>query len=90
MPVRQSNKKNLSGRLQPQVLLICCAEASSRDAPSIELPHQHAEEVGHIALDIGGSLIKLLYFSSADSGASSEAMTGLKSTAHEPQTGGQP
>lgn len=33
-----------------------------RDAPSILLPHQ-SEYVSHIALDIGGSLIKLVYFS---------------------------
>jgi type II pantothenate kinase len=32
-------------------------------APSIELPNQDAEYVSHIALDIGGSLIKLVYFS---------------------------
>lgn len=32
-------------------------------APSISLPNQHAEYVTHIALDIGGSLIKLVYFS---------------------------
>ena len=29
------------------------------------LPHQRGERVGHIALDIGGSLIKLVYFSPA-------------------------
>lgn len=33
-----------------------------KDAPSILLPHQ-SEYVSHIALDIGGSLIKLIYFS---------------------------
>jgi len=32
-------------------------------APSIELPFQDAQCVSHIALDIGGSLIKLVYFS---------------------------
>jgi hypothetical protein len=32
-------------------------------APSIQLPNQDAEYVTHIALDIGGSLIKLVYFS---------------------------
>ncbi|KAI8111302.1 hypothetical protein M9434_004874 [Picochlorum sp. BPE23] len=32
-----------------------------KDAPSIFLPHQ-SEYVSHIALDIGGSLIKLAYF----------------------------
>lgn len=35
-----------------------------RDAPSIVLPHQDASYISHIALDIGGSLIKLVYFSS--------------------------
>eukprot|EP00879_Flechtneria_rotunda_P021027 GHRR01022149.1.p1 GENE.GHRR01022149.1~~GHRR01022149.1.p1 ORF type:complete len:338 (+),score=95.52 GHRR01022149.1:256-1269(+) len=34
-----------------------------RGAPSIILPHQEASYVRHIALDIGGSLIKLVYFS---------------------------
>jgi hypothetical protein len=34
-----------------------------RDAPSIVLPRQRAEYIRHIALDIGGSLIKLVYFS---------------------------
>lgn len=33
-----------------------------KDAPSIFLPHQ-SQYVPHIALDIGGSLIKLVYFS---------------------------
>ncbi len=32
-------------------------------APSISLPNQEAEYVSHIALDIGGSLVKLVYFS---------------------------
>jgi pantothenate kinase len=43
--------------------------AAPRGAPSIVLPHQEASYVRHIALDIGGSLIKLVYFSpdSADS-----------------------
>ena len=34
-----------------------------RDAPSIVLPQQDADVISHIALDIGGSLIKLVYFS---------------------------
>ena len=34
-----------------------------RGAPSILLPHQRSELVSHIAIDIGGSLIKLVYFS---------------------------
>lgn len=33
-----------------------------REAPSILLPHQAAEYVSHIAIDIGGSLVKLVYF----------------------------
>lgn len=32
-------------------------------APSILLPNQDADYISHIALDIGGSLIKLIYFS---------------------------
>ncbi|RMZ52550.1 hypothetical protein APUTEX25_003693, partial [Auxenochlorella protothecoides] len=43
-----------------------------RDAPLILLPHQN-EYVGHIALDIGGSLIKLVYFTKGSSDASSSA-----------------
>ena len=31
------------------------------------LPHQHAGFISHIAIDIGGSLIKLVYFSPEDS-----------------------
>ncbi|KAF6257411.1 fumble-domain-containing protein [Scenedesmus sp. NREL 46B-D3] len=44
-------------------------EPAPGGAPSIVLPHQEASYVRHIALDIGGSLIKLVYFSpdSADS-----------------------
>ncbi|KAF8056112.1 pantothenate kinase 2 [Scenedesmus sp. PABB004] len=38
-------------------------DAAPRGAPSIVLPHQEASYVRHIALDIGGSLIKLVYFS---------------------------
>ncbi|KAL4445797.1 hypothetical protein ABPG77_008996 [Micractinium sp. CCAP 211/92] len=37
------------------------SKGSKKDAPSIILPHQSAY-VSHIALDIGGSLIKLVYF----------------------------
>ncbi|EIE24982.1 fumble-domain-containing protein [Coccomyxa subellipsoidea C-169] len=40
-----------------------------RDAPSIVLPHQNAEFISHIAIDIGGSLIKLVYFSPEDTQA---------------------
>jgi type II pantothenate kinase len=38
-----------------------------KDAPSILLPHQ-SDYVSHIALDIGGSLIKLVYFSKDQGG----------------------
>lgn len=38
-------------------------QANRLPAPSIALPNQDAELVSHIALDIGGSLIKLVYFS---------------------------
>ncbi|GLI70548.1 hypothetical protein VaNZ11_015467 [Volvox africanus] len=43
-------------------------------APSIQLPNQDAEYVSHIAIDIGGSLIKLVYFSPdpADAGSVGE------------------
>lgn len=46
-------------------------------APSIQLPNQDAEYVNHIAIDIGGSLIKLVYFSPdpVDNGSSSEGDT---------------
>ncbi len=42
------------------------ADQKRRDAPSIVLPHQQADFVCHIAIDIGGSLIKLVYFSPED------------------------
>mgnify|MGYP007061302541 FL=1 len=41
-----------------------------KDAPCIVLPHQ-SDYVSHIALDIGGSLIKLVYFSMDDDDDSS-------------------
>uniref|UniRef100_A0A383WMF1 Pantothenate kinase n=1 Tax=Tetradesmus obliquus TaxID=3088 RepID=A0A383WMF1_TETOB len=47
-------------------------EPAPRGAPSIVLPHQEASYVRHIALDIGGSLIKLVYFS-PDAADSAEA-----------------
>ena len=53
------------------------------DAPSIVLPHQDASYIRHIALDIGGSLIKLVYFSSDEapvrtsSGGSSRHTGGI-------------
>ena len=42
------------------------ADQKRRDAPSIVLPHQQADFVRHIAIDIGGSLMKLVYFSPED------------------------
>lgn len=52
-----------------------CTHAGVKGTPSIELPHQEAEYVTHIALDIGGSLVKLVYFSpdQHDSGELSSA-----------------
>ena len=47
------------------------ADQRRRDAPSIVLPHQQADFVRHIAIDIGGSLIKLVYFSPEDAQAES-------------------
>ncbi len=35
-------------------------------APSITLPSQKADYITHIALDLGGSLIKLVYFSAEE------------------------
>ena len=45
------------------VLPALYAGQKRRDAPSIVLPQQDADVISHIALDIGGSLIKLVYFS---------------------------
>ena len=54
-----------------------------RDAPSIVLPHQDASYISHIALDIGGSLVKLVYFSSDKPDARSRS-----SSSNQPGTGG--
>eukprot|EP00210_Caulerpa_lentillifera_P003727 g3560.t1 len=43
-----------------------------RSAPSIILPYQKEDYMSHIALDIGGSLIKLVYFSKDTSRSSSD------------------
>ena len=56
-----------------------------RDAPSIVLPHQDASYISHIALDIGGSLIKLVYFSS-DKPTATTRSSG--SSTNQPGTGG--
>lgn len=37
--------------------------AVRRSTPSIVLPYQSPDYVNHIAIDLGGSLIKLVYFS---------------------------
>lgn len=55
-----------------KAFIVCAAAAAPRGAPSIVLPHQEASYVRHIALDIGGSLIKLVYFS-PDAADSAEA-----------------
>lgn len=41
------------------------------------LPHQHAGFISHIAIDIGGSLIKLVYFSPEDSAAEGGDENGM-------------
>ncbi len=43
-------------------LLVKDSMSTLRGAPSIMLPHQPARLVRHFALDIGGSLIKLIFF----------------------------
>ena len=61
-------------------------DRSEREAPAIVLPHQRGERVGHIALDIGGSLIKLVYFSpSADASGDGSSVEG----GGQGQVGGQ-
>jgi hypothetical protein len=47
--------------------------AGPKAAPSIKLPNQDAQYVSHIAIDIGGSLIKLVYFSPDPSEPSQDA-----------------
>ena len=54
-----------------------------RDAPSIVLPHQDAEYIRHIAIDIGGSLIKLVYFSPEE-----VADNGGDASSHRQNAGG--
>jgi len=51
---------------------------ASEEAPPIVLPHQEMEYVEHIAIDIGGSLIKLVYMSrdSGSEGSGEEAQEG--------------
>ena len=58
-----------------------------RDAPSIVLPHQDASYISHIALDIGGSLIKLVYFSS-DRAHADANLTRTSSSGSSNHTGG--
>lgn len=45
-------------------------------APSITLPNQDADFITHIALDIGGSLIKLVYFSPDDATSQTNGARG--------------
>lgn len=69
-------------------LLLTNAGNRGRDAPSIVLPHQDASYISHIALDIGGSLIKLVYFSS-DKPASDDQLSRASSSGSSSQhTGG--
>ena len=57
--------------------------------PSIALPNQDAEYVSHIALDIGGSLIKLVYFSPdpSDPAALDPSSSGAAALASGSNTG---
>jgi hypothetical protein len=53
------------------------------------LPHQEASYVRHIALDIGGSLIKLVYFSPDTTGDSADtAATAIGLAAGSQHKGG--
>lgn len=54
-------------------------------APSIALPNQDAEYVSHIALDIGGSLVKLIYFSPDPSSPPSDTSTPSQQQQQEQQ-----
>ena len=47
-------------------------------APGIVLPHQEEGGVGHFAVDIGGSLAKLVYFSGRPGGAGGGALHFVK------------
>ncbi|KAI7844383.1 hypothetical protein COHA_002181 [Chlorella ohadii] len=58
-----------------------------KDAPCIVLPHQN-DYVSHIALDIGGSLIKLIYFSMDDHADAAAAAEGSNGPRH-PTRGGK-
>lgn len=51
--------------------------SSPRAAPSISLPHQDANYVTHIALDIGGSLIKLVCCARVCTSSHHQPPTGL-------------
>lgn len=59
-----------------------------RDAPSIVLPHQDASYISHIALDIGGSLIKLVYFSSDKPGSDEKPTRSSSNGSSSSHTGG--
>ena len=60
-----------------------------RDAPSIVLPHQDASYISHIALDIGGSLIKLVYFSSDKPGSDEKPTRSSSNGSSSSHTGGK-
>lgn len=47
-------------------MVVMVPHSAGRRTPSIVLPFQDVEYVSHIAIDIGGSLIKLVYFSTGD------------------------
>jgi len=64
-------------------------DRSEREAPAIVLPHQRGERVGHIALDIGGSLIKLVYFSPAAPGGGEIAEGQQQQVQQQGQQGGE-
>lgn len=66
------------------------ASADGKGTPTIELPNQDAEYVSHIALDIGGSLIKLVYFSPDPADGQAAAANGQASSNNSaPSRGGR-
>ena len=67
--------------------MVFIAGQRNRDAPSIVLPHQDASYISHIALDIGGSLVKLVYFSS-DKSSDDQTLARSNSGINKRHTGG--
>ena len=51
-------------------------------APSIALPNQNTEFVPHLALDIGGSLVKMVYFEPSSHGKRDEARNAAGGQLH--------